>query len=129
MSPENPLTGARLRAPHPGGANKSEVQWTKSKHSTRIYRGVTYIIQLKNPPDAGVVTPTQDDSAIRANMDASDTSGVTGNDERQVVAAVPVYESDLPVLGSDGYVLSSVSVYYSVVILTVKIGENKFINW
>lgn len=59
-------------------------------------------------------------------MDASDTSRVTGNDERQVIAAVPVYEPDLPVLGSDGDVLSSVSVYHSVVILTVKIAEKQY---
>lgn len=91
-------------------------------------RGVMYIKQLKNPPDAGVITPTQDDSAVRANMNASDTSGVTRNDKRQVVAAVPVYEPDLPVFGSDGDVLSSVSVYYSVVILTVKIwGNNMYL--
>lgn len=36
VSPENPLTGARLRAPHPGGANKSDGQWTKSKQSTDV---------------------------------------------------------------------------------------------
>ena len=52
-------------------------------------------------------------------MDAPDAPGMTGNDERQVVPAVPVDEADLPVLGADGDVLSSVRVDHAVVVLTV----------
>lgn len=122
----------RLQVPvsalHILGVQTNQMVSERSPNSPLMYHGVTYIKQLKNPPDAGVITPTQDDSAVRANMNASDTSGVTRNDKRQVVAAVPVYEPDLPVLGSDGDVLSSVSVYYSVMILTVKIwGNNMYL--
>lgn len=70
-------------------------------------------------PDTSVITPTQNDSTIRTNMDAPDAPGMTGNDERQVVPTIPVDEADLPVLGADGDVLSSVRVDHAVVVLTV----------